>query len=209
MHARDYCTKFERLLDDAPPMSEQDILYTFHKGLPPWLQQWMSYEEPKTLHNAITLTCKMAGQLPQTSVQPMEIGCSAVQRRLACVLCLPSGLSPQGGCHLTKTLATIQSGLHGKSPLTWTSSAAWTTMCVSFATSRVMTGGIASASNPPTHPHQLLQSPLSPTNPPAPHGHHVQLPQSLEALGKGANSELNAYVYAQSFSRTQCVYLAP
>lgn len=74
MTARDYCNRFERLLDEAPPMSEDDVLYSFHKGLPQWLQQWLNYEEPKTLHNAINLVCKMAGQLQQPSAQPMEIG---------------------------------------------------------------------------------------------------------------------------------------
>jgi len=43
MSARDYCNKFERLLDEAPPMSEADILFCFHKGLPEWLQTWMNY----------------------------------------------------------------------------------------------------------------------------------------------------------------------
>ena len=82
MSARDYCNKFERLLDEAPPMSEPDILFCFHKGLPEWLQTWMNYQEPTSLHEATMLVCKMAGQRQETNSaqpsgsgrEPMEIG---------------------------------------------------------------------------------------------------------------------------------------
>jgi len=61
MSARDNCNKIEMLLDEAPPMREPDVLLCFHKGLPEWLQTWMSYHEPQLLHEASMLVCKMAG----------------------------------------------------------------------------------------------------------------------------------------------------
>jgi hypothetical protein len=84
MCARDYCTQFERLLDEVASMSEADIMYAFAKGLPDSLTMWLNFTEPKSLNEATTLVCKMAGQpqslpssssaLPSPSAQPMEIG---------------------------------------------------------------------------------------------------------------------------------------
>ena len=77
--AREYCNQFERLLDDAPPLPDEDQLYLFYKGLPRDLQQWMNFQEPKNLTEATTLICRMSGEnnenhsRDEKSGEPMEI----------------------------------------------------------------------------------------------------------------------------------------
>eukprot|EP00983_Pelagomonas_calceolata_P086314 1156733-Pelagomonas_calceolata.AAC.5 len=70
---RECCTKIEHLLDEAPPMSDEDIMYACDKGLPNDLQKLLNHDDSNS-HKA-DLACKVAGEdkPPCFSAEPMSL----------------------------------------------------------------------------------------------------------------------------------------